>query len=479
MTETAGSEIPLCVDLDGTITKTDTLVEGFIVAMRTRPLSTLASFLEMRHGISAWKHRIAELAHPDFSLLPYDSKVVELISRARLENRPTFLVSAANESYARRAAKHLGIFDRVFASTQDVNLKAQAKADFLLTRFGEGRYDFVGDSNADLPALANARIAYVVRRSPKVQRKLAKQRDYEIVGESRRNGLLRAIVSQIRAYQWAKNLLVFLPLLAAQLVTDNDAIKASILAFFAFSFVASAMYIINDIADIKHDRSHPSKRFRPFAAGDLSLGLGFVVGIALLAGSMALTVTLPSLFGAALLLYFLTALSYTLWAKNIAVLDTIFLAGLYTTRILAGAAAIQVVPSFWLLAFSMFLFLSIALAKRYSELLRSDIQDNKSTPGRQYRRSDMPTILAEGTASGIAAIVVFALYINNETIAGSFERPVALWLLCPLLLYWVNKLWLNTLRDEVHDDPLVWALTNRVSRGITVCAAVLFLVAIW
>jgi 4-hydroxybenzoate polyprenyltransferase len=288
----------------------------------------------------------------------------------------------------------------------------------------------------------------------------------------------RDYAKQLRLHQWLKNALLFVPLLASQKFTDSGAIAASIAAFVAFGLCASSVYVLNDLMDLPADRRHPRKKDRPFASARIPVEHGVVLIPGLLIAGFLLALFLPWAFVGVLALYYFVTLNYNLWAKNIAVLDTLVLAGLYTLRIIAGAAAISVVPSFWLLAFSMFFFLSVAMAKRYSELVNTDLGDDDTIPGRQYRRIDLSTIMSEGAASGYAAVIILALYINSDEVAANYSHPEVIWLTCPLLLYWVNKLWLNTQRKEMTDDPLVWALENRVSRGIAVMCTLLLVIAI-
>lgn len=238
----------------------------------------------------------------------------------------------------------------------------------------------------------------------------------------------------------------------------------------AFCLCSSSVYVLNDMMDLRADRHHFRKKTRPFSSGELSLTVGFVLIPVLLLSSLSLALLLPRSFFLFLLCYFFFSTSYSVYLKLIPVLDVLILAGLYTLRILAGAAAISVIVSFWLLSFSMFFFLSIALAKRYNELQEHKVEYT----GRKYRQADLITLMSQGASSGHVAVLIFALYINSDEVLLHYHQPELLWFICPLLLYWISKLWLNTQRGEVHDDPLVWAVTNRVSRGIALlCAAIL------
>jgi len=363
------------------------------------------------------------------------------------------------------------------ASDETTNLSGIEKQRALIQRFGEGGYDYIGNDAKDLPAFRHARKSYLVSPSRALLRPQGTLADAHIL-VPRKTASLGSYVSQLRLHQWLKNVLVFVPLLASQRFGDPGAIFAAVIGFVAFGFCASSVYVLNDLMDLPADRRHPRKRERPFASGEIQTHQGMLLIPALAIIGFALASLLPIEFLLILGVYYFISLNYNLWAKNLAVLDTLFLAGLYTLRVIAGAAAITVVPSFWLMAFSIFFFLSVAMAKRYAELVSIDLESDEVVPGRQYRKDDLNTIMSQGAASGYASVLVLALYINSEEVLSNYSHPEVIWLTCPLLLYWINKLWLNTQRGDMHDDPLVWAIDNRVSRGIAVMFALLLIIAI-
>lgn len=264
----------------------------------------------------------------------------------------------------------------------------------------------------------------------------------------------------MRLHQWAKNLLIFVPALGAHKILDPETLTAVSLAFFWFGLTASATYMINDLLDVESDRAHPRKRLRPFAAGDLSTRAGWIVAPVMIAASVAgAALTLNHLFVGALMLYLVGTLWYSKTLKRIAMVDVLALSGLYTLRLIAGAAAAMVVPSFWLLAFSMFMFLGLAIIKRYTEL-RAVLQAGNSTAaGRGYTTEDLPLLLACGTSTCFVSILVLALYVNDGS-AGMYAHPEVLWLLCPPVLYWILRVWRKSFRGELHDDPVVFALRD-------------------
>ena len=470
-------QVPLCVDMDGTLIRTDALVEATAQFLKRRPYLA-PKILYWLSKSRAWlKHRMAANSTLDVSHLPYEEAVLELINEARADGRAIVLCTASHINHARAVADHLELFDEVMASDDKKNLSGENKRSALVERFGEGGYDYVGNDIKDVPAFESARKAIVVAPTRSLRSELPRVQRAEVLVEAR-DPTWRDYAKQLRLHQWIKNSLLFVPLLASHRFNEFGAVAASITAFFAFGLCASSVYVLNDLMDLPADRRHPRKKDRPFASARIPVEHGVILIPALLFASFVLAVFLPPAFIGVLALYYLGTLNYSLWAKNIAVLDTLVLAGLYTLRIIAGAAAISVVPSFWLLAFSMFIFLSIAMAKRYSELVNTDLGEDETIPGRQYRRIDLTTIMSQGTASGYAAVIILAFYINSEEVALNYSNPQVIWLACPLLLYWVNKLWLNAQRKEMTDDPLVWALENRVSRGIAVMGALLLIIAI-
>lgn len=471
------NDVPLCVDMDGTLIRTDALVESTAQFLKHRAYLAPQIPYWLSKGRAWLKHRIAANGTLDVTHLPYEESVLELIQQARDDNRRVVLCTASNIRHARDVAHHLGLFDEVMASDEKTNLSGENKRRALVERFGEGGYDYIGNDIKDVPAFRSARKSIVVAPTRQLRRELPRLQGAEVLVEAR-DPTWRDYAKQLRLHQWLKNALVFVPLLASQKFTEFGAVAASITAFFAFGLCASSVYVLNDLMDLPADRRHPRKKARPFASARIPVEHGVILIPVLLLASFVLAAFLPPAFIGVLALYYFGTLNYTLWAKNIAVLDTLVLAGLYTLRIIAGSAAISVITSFWLLAFSVFFFLSVAMAKRYSELVNTDLGDDDVIPGRQYRRIDLSTIMAQGAASGYAAVIILALYINSDEVAANYSHPQVIWLTCPLLLYWVNKLWLNAQRKELADDPLVWALENRVSRGIAVMCALLLLIAI-
>jgi 4-hydroxybenzoate polyprenyltransferase len=437
----AGGTVPLCVDLDGTLLKSDMLMETLAGVLRRHPLLALAVPFWLLRGRAALKSELARRAEIDVTHLPYDRELLKELQRQRSEGRRIYLATASDELVARKIADHLGIFDGVIASDGRNNVKGEAKARVLVERFGEKGFDYAGEDRHDVPVWKRAREPLVVKR------------------ESRP---LRALLRGIRAYQWAKNVLVFVPLATAHRL-DMESFVLALLAFAAFSLVASSVYLVNDLVDLQDDRRHPVKRERPIAAGDLGIDTAILLVPVLLAGAVAITLLLPWEFGLLLGVYVAVNVAYSLALKRVALLDVFILAALYTLRILAGAAAISVPVSHWLLAFSLFAFLSLALIKRFVEVSNVAARDETRVGGRGYLAGDGALLAMLGTASGYLSVLVFALYITSPQVVTLYRRPELLWFAVPLLLYWMSRIWFLAHRGQVTEDPLLFSLGDPAS----------------
>lgn len=456
--------VPLCVDLDGTLLKTDMLMESLASAVKRSPWIVAALPFWLAGGRARLKRELAQRADIDVSVLPYDENVLAMLRRERSGGRRIVLATACDETLAARVAGHLGLFDEVVASDGVRNLKRGAKARALVERYGEAGFDYVGGDRHDLPIWAHAREAHVVGADAAVERRLAALgKPVHRIERSARRG--RALARAVRAHQWAKNVLVFVPLVTAHVFLDPSSVAAAMLAFAAFSLVASAVYVANDLADLQDDRRHPLKRHRAIATGELSIGTALALLPVLLLGATAIAALLPWTFGALLIAYVATNLAYSLVLKRVALLDVFVLAGLYALRILAGAAAIDVPVSDWLLAFSLFAFLSLALAKRFVEVSAVAARDEARVGGRGYLAGDGALLAMLGTSSGYLSVLVFALYVTSPQVAVLYRAPGILWFACPLLLYWISRVWFLAHRGTLSEDPLVFALRDPASYG--------------
>jgi 4-hydroxybenzoate polyprenyltransferase/phosphoserine phosphatase len=458
-------DCPLVVDLDGTLLKSDLLVESFTSLLREQPLAALRAPGWLLGGKAHLKQRLADSAGLDVSKLPYRKELLAYLRKEAKAGRQLVLATAAAEKLALEVAQHLGLFDIVVASDGTNNLDGIRKLAALRKCLGDAEFDYIGNASCDLAIWRHARKALVVAPERGVEPALrSKHPQVELLVPA--GPRLYPLLKAVRCHQWLKNLLIFAPLVTAQQLLNPSALLASLLAFWAFSLCASAVYLLNDLLDLASDRGHPRKRRRPFAAGDLPLAHGFALIPLLLLAGVGMAALVSPQFLAVLGVYLALTTTYSFKLKEIALVDVILLAGLYTLRVVGGAAAIAVMPSFWLLAFSMFLFLGLALVKRCAELLVVREQARTSSRGRDYRVTDMHYLQSMGSASSYLAVLVIALYINSPDVVSQYTHPQMLWLICPLLLYWVSRMWLKAGRGEMHDDPLVFAVRDRTTRAV-------------
>lgn len=467
---------PLCVDLDGTLIRSDLLVESALALLARRPLSIFLMPGWLLRGKAHLKRQIAKRAQLDPAALPYNQEILTWLGEQRV-SRPVVLCTAADARLAGLVAAYTDVFDDVLASDGEINLSGSNKAKALVDRYGDKAFDYVGNAPVDLTVWKHARAAMVVERGHALSAAAAKVTTVERRFEIRRGGI-RAWAKALRVHQWIKNVLVFLPLLASHRVLDTSALAATLLAFLCFGLCASSVYLINDLLDLPSDRQHHRKRHRPFAAGTLPLVAGPVLAALLLLAGFGLAFMISRQFVAVLLGYYVLTTAYSFRLKRIMMLDVVVLAALYTTRILAGTAAIAAPPSFWLLAFSMFIFLSLAMIKRYTELLSAQKAGKVKARGRGYDVDDIPLIQSLGSSSGYLAVLVLALYIDSTASSALYRHPHYLWLLCPLLLYWISRTWAIAHRGIMHDDPVVFAVMDKVSRILLVVAGIIVLTAV-
>ncbi len=470
----AGEPAPaLAVDLDGTLLRSDLLAECFAAGLSARPGATLGALAALAGpgGRLAFKARLAEIATPDIATLPYEPEVIALVERARAEGRRTVLVSASDARLVQAVADHLGIFDDAVGSGGEENLKGERKAAYLVRRFGPQGFDYVADAQVDLPVWAEARRAVTVGASPALRAEVDALRPGTAHLAPPPQGLAAAkpYLRAIRPHQWLKNALVFLPALAAH-VSDPAVWLVALLAAIAFSAAASAVYLVNDLLDLGPDRAHPRKRRRPFAQGSAKLAPGGLLAMGLAGLAAAIALALPAAFALTLAVYGALTFAYSMALKRLLMIDIVTLAGLYTLRVVAGGAAIGVVLSPWLIAFSGFLFLALAAVKRQAELVDAAQAGRERAAGRAWRASDAPITALLAVSAGHAAVVVLALYIAQPKVQALYSTPSALWLACPVLVYWLGRLVLLTHRGQMHDDPLAFAIRDRTSLA---CAALM------
>jgi 4-hydroxybenzoate polyprenyltransferase len=476
--QTAASQVEnagvVCVDLDGTLIAGDLLWESFLELMKRKPLRALAALLALLEGKAQFKRLVAAQVTIDVARLPFREEVLKELNALRMQGSSLVLATAADEIHARAVATHLGIFTDVLASDGRRNLSGRDKAAVLCERYGDGCFDYFGNDWADVPVWRAAARAGAVCASPRLVRHITASRPLAQIGESRPN-TLDALVKAMRPHQWVKNLLVFVPLFASHKFIRPELWVPTILTFLSFCLCASAIYLMNDVLDVQADRQHPRKRSRPFAAGHLSIPFGIMASGGLLVAGLALAAIGISPQVALIVVgYVGSTTAYSVYLKRKPVADVFMLTGLYVLRVFAGGVASGTPPSSWLLGFALFFFLSLAWLKRYAEVATTE----GWLAGRGYRHEDSSWMQAIGTSAGYMAIVVLALYLTAPDVAVLYRRPQVLWLLCPLFLFWLTRMWLRAGRGLVHDDPVVEALKDVHGYVVLAAAAFIMLAAI-
>ncbi|MDQ3060364.1 MAG: UbiA family prenyltransferase [Pseudomonadota bacterium] len=452
--------MPLIVDLDGTLTPTDTLVELSLKAFKHHPVTLLKIPAWLLKGRAQFKQLVAAEAagHFNAATLPYNEALLDYLRAEKAGGRTLILATAADQSIAQGVAAHLGLFDRVLASDGSYNLKGDNKRRMIERTVGQP-FAYAGDQAADLPIWKAAAAAVLVGVSPQLERIVSAHCPVERKFPKPGAGL-KTWSRALRIHQWIKNVLLFVPLLTAFSLFDLGKIATMGLAFMAFSLVASATYIVNDLLDLDSDRAHPRKRSRPFASAQISLLTGAAASAAMLLAGLAIAALTSRALLLTLLCYLALTSAYTWLLKRYVLIDVVMLSVLYTLRILAGSVAVSVEVSPWLAAFSLFIFLSLALVKRCSELVALRQAGTSMTPGRDYQVADLPILQPLGVGAALSAVVIFGLFINAGETQLRYESPHLLWGAAVVMIYWMARLWIKTGRGEMHDDPIIYSLTN-------------------
>jgi len=461
---------PLCVDLDGTLVRSDTLFEVFFKGLKENPLRTIKALLLLKEGRAKFKYGLAKLIEFDASELPLHSEIVSFVE-SQPKEREIVLATGAHRIIADRVAVHTGLFDKVIASDSQINLTGEKKLEYLVEAYGHNGFDYIGNDRIDWPVLEAADGKYIV----------ASEGEFLTESQSRFKDLKVFVAEKplthdwlhlLRVHQWTKNFLLFIPFFLEHRLFDPMAWITMLGCFIAFSFVASATYIVNDLLDLRSDRANATKSKRPLPAGKISIPQAVKVAVCLMVASVTLLFFLPVQFIVVLALYLVSTLLYSFYLKSRLYVDILSLAVLHSLRIVAGTVAISAEWSFWLLAFSMFFFLSLATAKRVAELENLKAKGLKHIKDRDYTVLDIPLLVSSGVSSGYASVMIVALYINSEKVVRMYESPQILWLLCPLLLYWTGRIWFIASRGQLHEDPIVFALRDRISFYVLLlCAA--------
>lgn len=464
---------PLCVDLDGTLVRSDTLLESALSLLK-RPVELVRGLLALSKGKASMKRSIGAAADIDVGLLPYNDELLNFLRLEAQSGRRLILATGADISIADKVARHLQIFDTVLASDGTNNLTGEAKRRAIESALSGKPFTYAGNDRRDLDVWRHAKSAIVVGASRSLVTAAAKETKIEAVIANDASQW-RLLLKAMRPYQWCKNLLVFVPIVTAQQIGNINAWLTAATMFFAFCLAASGTYLINDLRDLAADREHPRKRWRPFASGLLPLHVGMIAAPLLIAAALGASF----LCGAPqiLMIYLCLSLAYAFWLKARPLTDIFVLAALYTLRLFGGGAATGFRVSLWLLAFSSFQFLSLAVVKRVSELSAKSAvgRSKEGAPdgqivGRGYFLSDADILQHIGIAAGFSASLVLALYVQAELSPGLDRTPTLAWAVVPLMLFWECRIWLATARGHMHDDPILYAFRDKVSWLVGLCA---------
>lgn len=468
---------PLCVDLDGTLLKTDTLLESSLALIGHHCWHIFLLPFWLARGKAHLKHEIAKRVDLQVANLPYHQDLLLFLKKEREAGRKLVLITASHRKFACAIASHLGIFERDIHCTDDgINMKGQTKLKVLLEKYGPRGFDYAGDSYADLVIWSQANAAIVINPSRLLLHRVQRVTTVKQVFYNQSNLVLLAL-KQGRIHQWAKNCLVLVPLIASHNFWDTSLIIASMLAFLSFGFCASSVYTLNDLLDLEADRQHQQKKNRPIASGALSISFGIGLIITGIAASWLFSMFLPPLFSAILFLYAALAIVYSFYLKQVVLIDVLALALLYIIRIYGGGTATNITPSHWLLTFSLFMFMSLAHMKRFSELQGLRHTEKQDMVRRGYRIADLEHLASVGSASGYISVLVLALYVSSKEVLALYSKPEALWLLCPLLMYWISRAWLLAYRGRMNYDPVIFALTDKKTHLIIFFMGVILVLA--
>lgn len=461
MTQPANNCV-LAVDLDGSLINTDLLHESIIQLLFTKPWLILCLPFWLSKGKTYLKECLHHHVNLDTEHLPWNNELIAYLETQYSQGRQIVLCTGSWHALAEQIFERFDFFSACYGTTTDLNLTGDKKAAFLVDKYGEKGFSYVGNEAKDIAVWHHANSAVVVNRAEKLHQQTAKECAIEKSIINPNSLSLRSFLKQIRIHQWVKNSLIFVPLVTSHQLSEPRLLALAALAFVAFGLCASATYIINDLADLKSDRKNAKKRYRPIAAGEISIPQGIFLAGFLLVGSLLVATQVNLWFVNALLLYTAITLAYSFKLKRLQSMDITVLAGLFTLRIIAGAAAVDVVPSFWLLAFSMFIFLCLAIIKRLSEIINNQERYTEDTKlsGRGYYIGDLQVLMSLATAAGMLSVLVFAMYINSPETVALYSEPYALWLICPLFAYWIIRIIIMASRGQVDEDPILFAIKD-------------------
>ncbi len=465
----------LAVDLDGTLIKTDILFESILIFIKKNPLNIFKLFSWLLNGRLFLKKKLSEIVCPSVENLPYNKDVINFIHKKKQEGFKIILATATINTIANKISNYLNIFDDVVASSNE-NLSGKYKEAALVSMFGKNNFEYIGNSTKDVNVWESSSKCHLVKPTKKILNKIKSRK----LGEIFVNNLsfLKIFFSAIRIHQWVKNILLFIPLAAAHLLFEIDLLINGLIAFLCFGLCASSIYLFNDLIDIEDDRNHEDKRNRQLAAGNLTImGALFLIAVLLTISFTFSYILLPINFLLIILLYIFINIFYSIYLKNIILLDLFLLAFLYTLRLIAGAEAMYLETTFWIITFSMFIFFSLAVVKRYTEFVRKGNNNEGAIKVRSYTDRDKLFLFILGITTGLISVLVLALYINEVSRIDIYPQKELLWFSCPLLFYWMTRVWLLASRGEMNYDPVIFAIKDNQSRFIGILFLSVFLMS--
>lgn len=456
--EQCPATIPLIVDLDGTLLRTDLLLESLLRLIKQSPWLVFLVPVWLMKGRAYLKRRVFQRVQIDLTLLPRNEELLSWLQGEKARGRRLVLATASDHDQARLVVEPLGLFDAVLGSEGRRNLRGRAKLQ-KITELCGNEFDYAGNASCDLEVWRSSRHAILVNTPRRIERAVCAIGNLAHVF-SRPTGSFSDILRAIRSYQWVKNLLLFVPAITSHTILDGAVAGNAALAFLSFGFAASGGYVLNDLLDLEEDRRHAVKKQRMFASGRTSIGSGIVFALVCLSLSIAIAGFLPTAFLMALAGYLVLTSLYSLFLKSLLVVDVLTLALLYTLRVVAGSLATGIVVSFWLLSFALFLFLSLAFSKRAADLMQHQSDSTGTLPGRGYAKADLEAVCIAGICSGYLSSLILALYIHSDSVQLLYSRPAILWGLQPILLFYITRLWVICRRGELTEDPIQYTITE-------------------
>ncbi len=468
------TNIPLCVDLDGTLIKSDMMFESMAILIKSNPIYLLMIPIWFIKGKLYLKEQLFNRVQIDIDTMPLNDEIVNFLINEKKSGRTILLVTASLQYYADKYKEKFNFLDEAIGSKDGINLSAKYKAEYLKGRFGDKNYDYIGDSHKDLVVWSFAQNALIVSDNTILINKAKEITNIAETWGRTNTPKYKIIFKQLRIYQWVKNLLIFLPALLAHSLEFNIYFQL-LLSFLSFSFVASSIYIFNDLMDLNSDRKHKIKKNRPLAAGNFRISDAFVYTILLMTIGIMIGVFINISFIIVLLIYLITTYLYSIYLKRIYIVDIITLALLYTMRIIAGSATSGFIISEWLAAFALFFFFSMGALKRFTELKNSK---NEKLSGRAYIADDMNIVQIMGICSSMISVLVMVLYINSNTISQLYSNPKILYLIIPILLHWNMRVWVLADRSMMNEDPIVFSIKDKYSYLSILLIGIIMLIGI-